>query len=239
MKIAIMQPYFFPYLGYFSLIVSCELFIVFDPVQYIRKGWINRNRILKKGGGVKYINLPIVKTPRDTLISEIRMNNQINWKASIIQNLDYYRLNAPYYHDVAQLLEECFDQDTENLTQFLTVCLQKTCAYLGISFHSKIYSKEKIQHPKPMNAGDWAFYISKFYNASTYHNPIGGRDIFNPEKFEKSGIQLLFIENRLNQYDQAITQFIPGLSIIDVMMFNSKEECRKLIHQYKLHPSRL
>lgn len=239
MKLAIMQPYFFPYLGYFSLIASSDLFIVFDPVQYIRKGWINRNRVLKKDGGIKYINLPIVRTSRNTLISEIKINNQYDWKKSIIQNLDYYRIHAPYYQDVIPLLEDCFDQNATNLTHFLTVCLQKTCAYLGLNFHSKIYSQEDIQHPKPIDAGDWAYHISQFYNASTYHNPIGGREIFNPEKFEKSGIQLLFIENKLSQYHQAATIFTPGLSIIDVMMFNSKEECQKLIHQYNLHPSRL
>ena len=108
MKLGIMQPYFFPYLGYFSLINYVDEFIIFDPVQYIRKGWINRNRVLKKGGGVKYINITVEKHCLGTLIKDIRLSTTQDWRNKILRNLDYYEKKAPYYYEVKELLSSCF-----------------------------------------------------------------------------------------------------------------------------------
>ena len=102
-----MQPYFMPYIGYYSLIKHTDEFILFDPVQFIRHGWIERNRILKQGGGWQYIQVPLIKdNGRDTLIKDVRINNSEPWKQKMLAQLQHYKKKAPYYFKVIKMLNE-------------------------------------------------------------------------------------------------------------------------------------
>jgi hypothetical protein len=115
-----MQPYFFPYLGYFSLIQNTDKWIVFDEVQFIRHGWIERNRILKPGDGWQYISVPLEKHSRETLIKEIKIRNSEDWKGKILRQLEHYKKIAPYYSDVIEFLNIVFKIETTNIVKLNT-----------------------------------------------------------------------------------------------------------------------
>lgn len=230
-----MQPYFFPYLGYFGLIASTDRWIVFDPVQYIRKGWVNRNRVLKNGGGEKYIGVTMADHSRETLLKDMRLAPEPDRFDRIVRHLDFYRsVRAPHYHGVIALLEECFAPGEEALVPFLTRSLRITCEHLGIPFGYEVYSAMDLDHEKAQHPGDWALHICRALGAGSYVNPPGGRAIFDKARFAEAGIRLLFHEQELPAYDQRTTTFTPGLSIIDVMMFNTPEAIRAMLTRHRL-----
>lgn len=235
MTLGIMQPYFFPYLGYYGLIHCAEEFIFFDAVQYIRKGWMSRNRVLKNGGGLKYIGLTMDSHSRDTLIKEITISNLEEQKEKVIRNLDFYKATAPYYNDVIDLINDCFDSNENRLSHLYLEQFSKTLKYLGIHRELHVYSDMGLIHSAAENPGDWALHISEAYGAKTYINPPGGKAIFDPQAFSEKGIELRFLEQHLPEYSQASdSPFEPGLSIIDVMMFNSPQEVHTMIEGYSL-----
>src|ERR1700751_2620352 len=132
MKIAIMQPYFFPYIGQFQLINAVDRFILCDDVQYIRHGWINRNRILKQGEGFQYVIVPVTKHKSQDPIKNIKAVEGAHWKKAILQQIEYYRKRAPYYDTVRQLIFHCLSTEETNITQLNGRCMQAVCAYIGI-----------------------------------------------------------------------------------------------------------
>lgn len=233
--VGIMQPYFFPYIGYFGLIAHADRWIVFDPVQYIRKGWMNRNRVLKGGGGEKYVSITVAHHERSTLIKDIHLAPEPNRFDHFLRQLDAYKLlRAPHYSDVTELLRDCFDTPTDKLVPFLTHSLQRTCDYIGIPFLHEVYSEMHLTHAEPSHPMEWSLFTCEELGVSEYINPPGGRSFFDPERFRQSGIRLLFHEQRLTDYDQRGPQFIPGLSIIDVMMFNSPSTITDMLEQFTL-----
>lgn len=235
-RVGIMQPYFFPYLGYFGLIANSDRWIVFDPVQYIRKGWMNRNRVLKAGGGEKYVGLTLATHERGTLIKDMRLAPDPARFDLFLRQLDAYKLlRAPHYAAVSELLRDCFATGTEELVPFLAHSLERTCAYIGIPLHYEVYSKMGLQHPTPTHPMEWSLFTCVELGAAEYLNPPGGREFFDPERFAASGVKLLFHEQQLPTYDQRSPAFIAGLSIIDVMMFNSPERIREMLQQFELH----
>ena len=234
MKLAIMQPYFFPYLGYFSLINYVDKWIVFDPTQYIRKGWINRNRVLKNGKGVKYIRVKVKKHHLTTSIKDIYVDDSNDWRESIYCNLDYYKNRAPYYSIVVDFLKDCFNTNDLRINYFNTRLLKKSCEYLNIPFNYEIYSEMQLEHKVPSHAGEWALHISKALGASVYVNPPNGREIFQKSQFDANGIKLSFLEQTFTEYNQKIIPFEPGLSIIDVMMFNTPKQISEMLKKFTL-----
>lgn len=234
MKIGIMQPYFFPYIGYFQLIHAVDQWVVFDTPQYIRKGWVNRNRVLKQNGGAKYVGITIAKSLRETAINQVKIAEQ-NWQTPILNALDYYKLvKAPYYNQTISFLKDTLAIEGDLLAPALIHFIKACCAYIQIPFSYQVFSEMKFTIGEVNEAGDWAFEIAKALNADAYINPPGGKSIFDPEKFHTAGIKLQFIEPKLTPYNQRNESFEPGLSIIDVMMFNSPPEIREMLTQYEL-----
>jgi hypothetical protein len=234
MKLAIMQPYFFPYLGYFSLIQNSDRWIVFDEVQFIRHGWIERNRILKPGVGWQYISVPLEKHSREQIIKEIRIRNSEDWESKIFRQLEHYKKIAPYYSTIIGFLNKTFELNFESITKLNAYILSETCKYIGVNFNYQIYSEMNLHIEQPNSPGDWALNISKAINATEYFNPPGGIEIFDQEAFKSANIKLKFLNINLFDYFQGKRPFEPGLSIIDVMMFNSPEEIRKMLTQYEI-----
>lgn len=233
MKIAIMQPYFFPYLGYYSLIQSTDKWIVFDTPQYIKKAWVNRNRVLKINGGTKYIGIAIKSAPRDTPINQIEISD-LQWRKNILNQLDYYKkVKAPRYDEVFCMLEKAFDIDSNNLSEVLINCLKVSCQFLDINFNYDVFSKMSIDTSNVKLPGDWAYEISKSIGAKTYVNPYGGIDIFNINKFYDAGLEIKFLRHNLPEYDQKNGNFEAALSILDVMMFNDNDKIRQMLLDYK------
>ncbi|RZA02799.1 MAG: glycine transferase [Sphingobacteriaceae bacterium] len=232
MTLGIMQPYFLPYLGYFSLIKHTDKWIIFDPVQYIRHGWIERNRILKPAEGWQYIAIPLQKHNRETLIKDIKIREE-DWRTKILNQLAHYK-KAPYYQSTIQVLTEGFTIKTDSITLMNAHILKCICQYLHINFNYEVFSEMNLNIDPVKNAGDWALNISKAYGANTYINPPGGVDIFDKDAFKKSGIALKFLSINLTPYHQHRKTFEPGLSIIDVMMFNSVDEINNMLDNYQI-----
>ena len=235
MKLAIMQPYFLPYLGYFSLIKHTDEFILFDTVQFIRHGWIERNRILKPSNGWQYIMVPLKKHSRETLIKDIEINNDQQWKEKILAQLQHYKKQAPYFSNVIDILNEIFSKEYATIVDLNLASLKTVCNYLGINTPIQVFSLMNIDI-EPANAPDeWALNICKALgNVDEYWNPPGGQSFFNKKKYENAGINLKFHSAILTDYDQKRNVFEPGLSIIDVMMFNSVDEINKMLDNYEL-----
>ena len=233
MKLAIMQPYLFPYIGYFSLIRNTDFFIFFDTPQYIRKGWINRNRILSANGESTYFTIPIQKADRNIPINKTIISNNSNWKMKILGQLNIYK-KAPNYNAVIDLVKDVFSTDTIWISDLAIKSIVKTCEYLGIDIHYDIFSKMNLKLPQVKEPDEWALYITKELEYKTYVNSPGGRAFFNREKYQENDIDLQFLLQEITPYKQNRKNFMSALSIIDVMMFCSCNEICEMLRKYKI-----
>jgi len=228
MKLGIMQPYLVPYPGYFELIHRCDEWIVFDTAQYIRHGWVNRNRILHPTEGWQYWGVPVNKHSRDTPIQEVRISSHTNWRERMLGQLAHYQNKAPFFTDVYRLVSEALQPSFESLARLDIHLLEHCCRYLGISFKYRVLSAMDIPLPHISQPGDWALEISSALGASEYLNPPGGQALFSPAAFESRGIKLTLQKPRPLIYPTPGYQFVPDLSILDAMMWCSP----KVISQY-------
>lgn len=235
MKTGIMQPYFFPYIGYFSLIKNVDLFILLDEVQFIRHGWIERNRILKPREGWQYISIPLKKHSQKTLIKDIEINNTSEWRQKIFGQLTHYA-KAPFYRETVQLLTEILDQDFLTITQLDQRSLEMVCQYLNIKTPIQIFSQMNLEIEKVTAPDEWALNICKVLpNVTEYWNPPGGKAFFDTKKYSENQINIQFIQMNEIVYQQGRrTGFEPGLSIIDVLMYNPKEKVLDFLDQYSI-----
>lgn len=231
-----MQPYFFPYLGYFSLIQYSDYFILSDNVQYIDKGWINRNRILKQNQGFMYINIPLIKHKHDTVIHSIKIDNTINWQSLILKNLQHYKKKAPYYSQTIDVVKQTLDAEVKSITKLNERGLQNVCNYIGLEFKHGIYSELNLKTQTVSAPDEWALMAAIELGFDEYVNPPRGIEIYDKNKFQENGIKLTFLKNNLPFYIQrrGRENFINGLSIIDVMMFNPKEKIKEMLNDYTL-----
>lgn len=234
MTLGIMQPYFMPYLGYFSMIKHVDLFILFDTPQFIRHGWIERNKVLKTNGDTLYIKVPLVKSSRDTPMNEIEIRNTENWKRKIFAQLVPYKKEARYYKEVIAILEDAFTTKTNSIVELNFITLQKICNYLNIDTPIKIWSKMAVKI-EPVNAPDeWALNICKAMGANSYYNLPGGKSFFDANKYIDAGLNLQFLELEQIPYKQFNGDFVPNLSIIDVLMFNDIKTIGVMLDKFKI-----
>lgn len=231
MRLAIMQPYFFPYLGYLALIKHSDFFVVFDTPQFIRHGWIERNRILKPNEGWQYIKVPLEKHRSKTAIKDVKIKNTVDWQRKIYAQLDHYKKKASYYNQAMALLKGIFSLKTDSIVKLDAFALEKIFDYLDIPFKYSIFSEMDLKIEEPQAPDEWALNISKALGADEYINLPGGENFFDRNKYEKEGIKLNFLKLNLQEYNQKREIFEPGLSIIDVLMFNSPETIRDMLHE--------
>lgn len=234
-SVSIMQPYFLPYLGYFSLIKHADDFILFDTVQFIRHGWIERNRVLKQNEGWLYIQVPLEKFSRETLIKDVKINNQTEWKKKILSQLVIYKRVAPNYYKVVNLLNEVFEKEYDSIVQLNKELLEKICDYLGFPKKIPMFSEMNLPIDEVTAPDEWALNIcKKLGEGITYINPQGGLNFFDRQKYIDNNVQIYFQKMHLNSYDQKRNIFESGLSIVDVMMFNSVEEINTMLNEFEL-----
>ena len=232
MKLGIMQPYFLPYLGYFSLIKHTDKWVVFDTVQYRNRSWINRNRILSESKDrTSYITVPVVKQSRDMPIKDTLIDNSQKWREKIYGQISFYKKKAPFFDKTKAILEEILNCDTNRISLLNTMALKIICEYLNIEFNYSLFSENTMEINSVNEPDEWALEISKQMGAKTYINPPGGKSFFDKKKYDKMGIELKFLTQTLNPFN---SEFISGLSIIDVMMFNSPEDINKMLDDYEL-----
>lgn len=230
-----MQPYFVPYLGYFSLIKHTEQFILFDTVQFIRHGWIDRNRILKPSNGWQYINVPLRKHSRETMIKDVKIHSEVDWKDKIFRQLEHYKKRAPFYQDTIDLLKCSFDVQTDSIVKLNENLIKVICDHIGINVNLSIFSEMNLNVEEVNAPDEWALNICKSIgNVDEYWNPEGGLEFFDRSKYEKEGINIQFLKINLRKYPQRRRDFEPGLSIIDAMMFNKPEKINEMLDDYEL-----
>jgi len=232
MKLGIMQPYLFPYIGYFQLINHVERWIAFDDVQYISKGWVNRNRIIHPDNEKQwqYITVPAKKHSRSTKINEIEITDNVDWKSEIIGKLSIYKKKAPNYSITKEFVEECLSFDADNLSDFIINAIRQTCAYVDINTKIDVQSEMGLVIQDVAHPGQWALKISEQCGASEYVNPYNGASIFAKQEFDARGIKLRFLKSRLSPYIQRQGFFTPGLSIIDVLMWNDHLAIKEMLN---------
>lgn len=225
MKLGIMQPYFFPYIGYFSVIANTDKWVVFDVTQYTTKSWMNRNRILHPKQSWQYINVPLHNGSQSLRINEVKIFDSMLCKEKILAQIDHYRKKAPYYRNVFNLVKDTFEElASDSLVELNVLGLKNVCQYLGVTFDFIVLSKEDIELPVITKPGGWALEISTVLGASEYVNPIGGEKLFNHDDFGERGIKLSFLESPDFTYECSQYEFVQNLSIIDVLMWNRPEE---------------
>lgn len=227
MKIAIMQPYFLPYIGYYQLISSVDEFIIYDNIKYTKKGWINRNRFLLNNKD-EIFSLPL-KNDSDTLNVVQREISKNFDRNKLINKFNNAYKNAPYFKEVMPVVSCIIKYDNNNLFDYIFNSVKKICIYLEINTKIKKSSDIDIDHN--LKAQEKIIAFCKKLEAKTYINPIGGLDIYSSEFFKKNGIDLYFLRSdQLFKYDQYQSHFVPWLSIIDVLMFNSLKDIKNNIH---------
>lgn len=231
-KIAIMQPYFMPYIGYFQLINSVDEFIIYDNIQYTKKGWINRNRILSNGSD-KLITLPI-KNGHSYLnvVDRFVSDTWITDKDKLINLISNSYKKADHFTEVFELISTCLNFKENNLFNFICNSLYKINDYLEIKTPIILSSSLDIDHS--LKSQEKVLAICKNRKTDVYINSIGGVNLYDKEIFKKNKIDLLFIKTNPIEYKQFDNKFIPWMSIIDVLMFNSKEKIKNLLEEYTL-----
>jgi hypothetical protein len=232
MNLAIMQPYFFPYIGYFQLFNLVDEFVIYDNIQYTKKGWINRNRILNNSKD-DFITIPIKKDSDFLNINQRYLADTwiLDRKKILNRIVESYK-RAPNFNQVFSLFEKCIISEKVNLFDFLLNSLVETNNYLEISTKFTLSSTLDIDHS--LKSQEKVLAICKYLNASEYTNPIGGLNLYSKSKFQENSIKLQFHRSNLIQYQQFTNDYLPWLSIIDVMMFNSKSDIIDFIHAYSL-----
>lgn len=233
MKLGIMQPYLFPYLGYFQLINAVDVFVIYDDVQYIKNGWINRNKILSN-------RVPIMFTfgvKKDAMTMHINQrfyseNTYYSTKEKFLKTLFVSYHKAPHFKNTYELITEILSYEDLNVSKFNVNCLRKICDYINIS--TPFILSSSLEKEKELKAQEAVIGINKLLGSHCYINAIGGMEFYSPKKFKENGIKLRFIKMYDIEYPQFDEQFIPNLSIIDVLMFNSKREIETLLNDYEL-----
>lgn len=232
MLLAIMQPYFFPYIGYFQLIKSVEKFVVYDDIQFTKKGWINRNRILVNGMD-QYITLPLKKSSDYANINERYLADTFNdEKLKMLRKLSNSYSKAPYYQDIFPLIQKILNYEQDNLFLFLYNSLVAISAYMDIKTEFIISSTLSIN--TNLKGQDKVIAICENLKADVYINPIGGMELYSKEVFMEKNMILNFMQSDKIQYQQYKNEFVPWLSIIDVLMFNSKDVVKEYVNSYQL-----
>lgn len=234
MKLAIMQPYFFPYLGYYSLIRNTDYFVFFDTPQYIRKGWINRNRILSSSGDSTYFTVPIEKCARETPINQVRIAQDSRWREKIFGQLTIYKKKAPYYDAVIDLVSDVIKSERESISRLAINSIIKCCEFIGIDLKYSIYSEMNLGHIEVKAPDEWAMKITREMKYDTYVNPPGGKSFFDCSKYTAEGIKLEFLWQNVVNYNQHIKGFQPDLSIIDLLMFCKPEDVMDMMREHRI-----
>jgi hypothetical protein len=230
MRVAIMQPYFFPYVGYFALMRAADEWVVFDVTQYTPKSWMNRNRVLHPAGGWNYVTAAVFHAPRETLTRDIRVLDVDATRATLLGKITHYRRAAPHYAEVRQLIEDAFDRlRSDSLVDLNVRTMQAVCARVGIERQVHVASELPLDWSTVGHPGGWAPLIAAHLGATEYLNPIGGKALFQVEEFATANIALQFLDMPEVTYGTQGFEFVPNLSILDVLMWNSPGVVAKML----------
>lgn len=230
MKLAIMQPYFLPYLGYFQLIAAVDKFVIYDDVQFIKGGWINRNRILLRGRP-HFLTAPLSGASPHRRINELQLVSNPNWRGRLLKTIAQAYRGAPYFDEVFPLLESLIGVSENRLADFLRYSLVRLMECLEI--RPQLITSSTVYGNAHLRGVERVLDICNRENADVYVNARGGRELYDPETFRRRAISLRFLEAKPIEYEQGTPTFHPDLSIVDVLMFNGTQ-LQALLQNYRL-----
>lgn len=225
-----MQPYFLPYIGYWQLLAAVDRFVVYDNIQYAKKGWINRNRFLRNGADA-FFTVPLKKGSDFLKVADRSIADDFDPKTLLNPLAAAYR-KAPFFGAAFPVIETIVAAAPRNLFEYLHHSLVATANYLEIQTPIVVSSTVAIDHG--LKAERKVLAICQALGATRYVNAIGGRELYSAPAFAEQGIDLKFIESRPVTYRQYDNPFVPGLSIVDVMMFNSRDAVRGMLGECDL-----
>lgn len=255
MKLAIMQPYFMPYLGYFQAIHAVDKYILYSNLSFIKDGWMNRNRILIKDGKVAIINVPLIHKSSNTFIFDIRIDNTRNWNKKLIKSILLNYKGSQYFEDIYPFFEKLLSKSYNFLYQLNADTIIEISRFMGITTPIEFENRNKyreleiqlsnvekgdytdfefMQKTKPIKKVARVLAISAIEKADVFINAIGGQELYDKNEFASYGIDLKFIKTGDINYPQFSKEFVPNLSIIDVLMHNGKEATRQLLNEFTL-----
>jgi WbqC-like protein len=233
MKLAIMQPYFLPYLGYFQLMAAVDKFVIYDDVRFIQRGWINRNRILLHGNEHLFV-IPLRGASQNQRINQIELLPEAKWREKLLQTLRHAYHRAPKFKSAFPLVYEIINFAEQNLAAYLLNSLRMIKSYLSIE--TDLVPSSAIYQNQSLKGQARILDICQREKASVYLNLSGGKNLYDPESFRRYGITLRFLESAPIRYQQFDSEFYPSLSIVDMLMFNSREGAKNLLSQFELKP---
>jgi WbqC-like protein family len=226
-----MQPYIFPYIGYFQLINLVDKFVIYDDVNFINRGWINRNNILVNGSAFLF-TFSLKNASQNRLIHEIDLVESENNKNKFLKTIELSYRKAIHFNEIFNLVQDLIKGETRNISHLAYLSLRLVADYLEIP--TEFVDTSSIYKNSNLKGQHRIIDICEKMNADHYINPIGGSDIYSKELFEKAGIKLNFLKTKAINYKQYDNAFVPNLSIIDVLMFNSKEQIKEMLNSFDL-----
>ena len=235
MKIGIMQPYFFPYIGYWQLINYCDVFVVYDNIQFTKKGWIKHNRILANGKD-QMIGLTLKKNSDYLNVIDRYLSDDFDKERFKILNIIRQNYSkAEYFKEIFPIITEIMLYENKNLFEFIYNSIEEICKILNITTKLVIASKININHE--LKGKDKVIALTKKLQGDTYINPIGGIELYDFNEFKLNNINLAFLKAKNIEYKQLSNEFVPFLSIIDVLMNNGLEGTKQMLNQYDIYDS--
>lgn len=228
MKVAIMQPYFFPYIGYFQLMSMVDIFVCYDDVNYINKGWINRN-FLTINQKKNLFTIPLIDASQNKLINEIMIKDDVNWWNKFFKTLELNFKKLPFYNETMPLLESIVSSNEKNLAHFIFISLEKIIAHLDLK--CRLMKSSQIENTFSHKGEERIISICKMLNADSYINPTNGKDLYSNEHFKKNNLELSFIKVDQNKWDNSIDPF---LSLLELLLLFGKERVKLMLAHYEL-----
>ena len=236
MTLAIMQPYFLPYIGYMQLIKAVDTFVLYDDVAFINRGWINRNRMLINGQEYLF-TVPLKDASQNKRINEVHLADDPKWRSKLLKTMEQGYRKAPYYQTVMPLTEKIINFTTDSIADLVHFSLVELNQYLSLT--TRIVKSSSIYANVDLKAQERILDICRQENAARYINPIGGTELYDKPKFAQAGIELNFIKSNKVAYPQfsrsaGENEFVPWLSIIDILMFNDIDTVGSMLDAYEL-----
>ena len=236
MKVAIMQPYFLPYIGYFQLISAVDTFVFFDDVNYINKGWINRNQLLQKNQPIKF-TIPLLKATQNKLINEIELADYSKWRKDFLKMVEMNYGKAPYFSFVFGWVNDLLHKNDflriSDLAEESVIAVAKL-----LELPTKFLKSASLSYNQNnnLNGSEKILELCKLLGADEYVNPKNGRELYEQKNFLNHDVKLGFINTQEFNYPQFRNEvFVPYLSILDVLMFNNILETKYLIKKYDIN----
>jgi len=235
MTIAVMQPYFFPYLGYYQLVNAVDRFVFFDDVNFINKGWINRNQILQQNAAMRF-TLPLINASQNRKINEIEIADFNKWRKDFLKVISFNYKKAPFFEETYDWLNKfLFEKEYDHIGDIAANSVQKLAERLELPTKFHYASELDYIRDNKANGQDKILDICKIMGAAKYINPRNGAALYDPLKFSEQNIELKFINMDEVVYKQLSPDvFVPYLSLIDVLFFNGAKESKLLLNKYTL-----